>query len=83
MIDANWQPYSLNPCLLVIYGQEVRYAARGQDARSRPAQAGIQWCIQDIPASAGMPVFEALMNPEGIYSELPSTSAQKQNQQGR
>ena len=27
----------------VIYGQEVLYAARGQDARSRPAQAGIQW----------------------------------------
>ena len=27
---------------VVIYGQEVRYAARGQDARSRPAQAGIQ-----------------------------------------
>ena len=42
MIDANWQPYSLNPCLPVIYGQEVLYAARGQDARSRPAKAGIQ-----------------------------------------
>ena len=41
MIDANWQPYSLNPCLPVIYGQEVLYAARGQDARSRPAKAGI------------------------------------------
>ena len=27
----------------VIYGQEVLYAARGQEARSRPAQAGIQW----------------------------------------
>ena len=26
----------------VIYGQEVLYAARGQEARSRPAQAGIQ-----------------------------------------
>ena len=26
----------------VIYGQEVLYAARGQDARSRPAKAGIQ-----------------------------------------
>ena len=40
-IDANWQPYSLNPCLPVIYGQEVLYAAIGQDARSRPAKAGI------------------------------------------
>ena len=39
-IDADWQPCSLNPCLLVI-----------------PAQAGIQWLIQYIPASAGMPVF--------------------------
>ena len=29
----------------VIYGQEVLYAARGQDARSRPAKAGIQWFI--------------------------------------
>ena len=29
--------------LVVIYGQEVLYAARGQDARSRPAKAGIQW----------------------------------------
>ena len=27
---------------VVIYGQEVLYAARGQDARSRPAKAGIQ-----------------------------------------
>ena len=27
---------------IVIYGQEVLYAARGQEARSRPAQAGIQ-----------------------------------------
>ena len=26
----------------VIYGQEVLYAARGQEARSRPAKAGIQ-----------------------------------------
>ena len=34
----------------VIYGQEVLYAARGQDARSRPAQAGIQWLRQAIPA---------------------------------
>ena len=49
-IDANWQPYSLNPCLPVIYVQEVLYAARGQDARSRPAKAGIQWLNQDIPA---------------------------------
>ena len=29
--------------LFVIYGQEVLYAARGQDARSRPAKAEIQW----------------------------------------
>ena len=36
--------------LAVIYGQEVLYAARGQDARSRPAQAGIQWFIGYIPA---------------------------------
>ena len=50
VIDADRQPYSLNPCLPVIYGQEVLYAARGQDARSRPAQAGIQWFNQDIPA---------------------------------
>ena len=28
--------------LVVIYGQDVLYAARGQDARSRPAKAGIQ-----------------------------------------
>ena len=27
---------------VVIYGQEVLYAARGQEARSRPAKAGIQ-----------------------------------------
>ena len=26
----------------VIYGQDVLYAARGQEARSRPAKAGIQ-----------------------------------------
>ena len=38
----------------VIYGQEVLYAARGQEARSRPAQAGIQWFIAYIPAQAGM-----------------------------
>ena len=36
--------------LFVIYGQEVLYAARGQDARSRPAKAGIQWFRQAIPA---------------------------------
>ena len=36
--------------LTVIYGQEVLYAARGQDARSRPAKAGIQWLRQAIPA---------------------------------
>ena len=35
---------------LVIYGQEVLYAARGQEARSRPAQAGIQWFRLYIPA---------------------------------
>ena len=34
----------------VIYGQDVLYAARGQEARSRPAQAGIQWFITYIPA---------------------------------
>ena len=34
----------------VIYGQDVLYAARGQDARSRPAQAGIQWFKLYIPA---------------------------------
>ena len=34
----------------VIYGQDVLYAARGQDARSRPAKAGIQWFMQYIPA---------------------------------
>ena len=33
----------LTPAPTVIYGQEVLYAARGQDARSRPAKAGIQW----------------------------------------
>ena len=27
---------------IVIYGQEVLYAARGQDARSRPTKAGIR-----------------------------------------
>ena len=27
---------------VVIYGQEVLYVARGQDARSHPAKAGIQ-----------------------------------------
>ena len=36
----------LDKCLTsapsVIYGQEVLYAARGQEARSRPAKAGIQ-----------------------------------------
>ena len=41
----------------VIYGQDVLYAARGQDARSRPAKAGIQWFIQYIPAQAGMTRF--------------------------
>ena len=56
-IDTDRQPYSFNLCFPVIYGQEVLYAARGQDARSRPAKAGIQWFNQDIPASAGMPVF--------------------------
>ena len=30
------------PTPAVIYGQEVLYAARGQEARSRPAKAGIQ-----------------------------------------
>ena len=35
----------------VIYGQEVLYAARGQDARSRPAQAGIQWFNNPFPPS--------------------------------
>ena len=30
------------PASFVIYGQEVLYAVRGQEARSRPAQAGIQ-----------------------------------------
>ena len=34
----------------VIYGHEVLYAARGQEARSRPAKAGIQWVKQVIPA---------------------------------
>ena len=34
----------------VIYGQDVLYAARGQEARSRPAKAGIQWFTQAIPA---------------------------------
>ena len=38
VIDADRQPYSLNPCLPVIYGQEVLYAARGQEARSRDGQ---------------------------------------------
>ena len=28
----------------VIYGQEVLYAARGQEARSRPAQARLHGC---------------------------------------
>ena len=37
----------------VIYGQEVLYAARGQDARSRPAQARLQGC-----APAWMQVVE-------------------------
>ena len=32
-IDANRQPYSLNPCRPVIYGQEVLYAARGHAYR--------------------------------------------------
>ena len=36
-----------------------------------PAQAGIQWLIQDIPAWAGMPVFEALINSGQIKSEMP------------
>ena len=45
--------------LAVIYGQEVLYAARGQDARSRPAQAGIQWFRQYIPAQAGMTIRSA------------------------
>ena len=36
----------------VIYGQDVLYAVRGQDARSRPAKAGIQWFMQYIPAQA-------------------------------
>ena len=35
---------------IVIYGQEVLYAARGQEARSRPAKAGIQWFRLYIPA---------------------------------
>ena len=48
-IDADQQPYSLNLRHPVIYGQEVLYAARGQEARSRPAQAGIQF-KQSIPA---------------------------------
>ena len=39
-----------DPAYTVIYGQEVLYAARGQEARSRPAQAGIQWLRQAIPA---------------------------------
>ena len=55
----------------VIYGQEVLYAARGQDARSRPAKAGIQWFNQEIPASAVIPVFEALINLREIHSQLP------------
>ena len=40
----------------VIYGQDVRYAARGQEARSRPAKAGIQWFVLSMPAcrQAGM-----------------------------
>ena len=44
---------------VVIYGQDVLYAARGQDARSRPAKAGIQEGddgmvngFQDSPACA-------------------------------
>ena len=40
----------LTSTLAVIYGQEVLYAARGQEARSRPAQAGIQWFKQSISA---------------------------------
>ena len=32
------------PAPPVIYGQEVLYAARGQDARSRPGQARLQGC---------------------------------------
>ena len=32
-----------NPKSPVIYGQDVLYAARGRETRSRPAQAGIQW----------------------------------------
>ena len=51
----------------VIYGQEVLYAARGhayrtqvaerrleqaaEDARSRPAQAGIQWFVERLFAT--------------------------------
>ena len=63
---------SRNP--LVIYGQDVLYAARGQEARSRQAKAGIQWFIQSIPAWAGMPIYKASCQssagrraPESVY----------------
>ena len=53
---------------VVIYGQEVLYAARGQDARSRPAQAGIQegegavvnwWPVLPNGALGGSPLRSA------------------------
>ena len=37
---SGWRLTYADP--VVIYGQDVRYAAKGQDARSRPAKAGIQ-----------------------------------------
>ena len=47
--------------------EEVLYAARGQDARSRPAKAGIQWFRPDIPAckQVGMTF---LTYPDGLHT---------------
>ena len=61
---------------VVIYGQEVLYAARGQDARSRPAKAGIQWFMPYIPALAGMTIRQDWRSlfppPPGILPGIPA-----------
>ena len=62
----------------VIYGQEVLYAAGGQEARSRLAHAGIQWFVLSIPdcrqagmttgmtTERGYPAKPAIHSPLGL-----------------
>ena len=69
-IDADRQPYSLNPCLLVIYGQEVLYAAsfRWNDDGGKQKYRGDFVISKSAPSvTAGL---SARRNHPGFFSQV-------------